>query len=175
MIVIVRFFTRLREITGRSEEAVELGNGATVKMALEALSARYGEEYARYVFANEPAGFQLQFLINGRSIAQMEGLETKLRDGDTLAIVPPVGGGQASSGRLSQNKSGNLVSCKSLTKSTERRGIFEPKLKGYGGGGRSLACLRANGKPGMVGSGKEEALTRAAIATFPQPLCLSFL
>ncbi|MEM2905228.1 MAG: ubiquitin-like small modifier protein 1 [Candidatus Bathyarchaeia archaeon] len=93
MIVRVRFFTRLREITGTGEESLQLESGATVRTALEALSARHGEAYREYVFAQEPAGFQLQFLVNGRSIAQMEGFETKLRDGDTLAIVPPVGGG----------------------------------------------------------------------------------
>ena len=97
LIVKVRFFTRLREITGKSEEPVELCSGSTVRRALEALSAKHGREFDEYVLTDEPGGFQLQFLVNGRSVAQMQGLETELRDGDTLAIVPPVGGGQISS------------------------------------------------------------------------------
>jgi len=35
----------------------------------------------------------LQFLINGRSASALDGLDTKLEDGDVLAIIPPVGGG----------------------------------------------------------------------------------
>jgi len=35
----------------------------------------------------------LQFLVNGRSTSSLEGLSTRLADGDVLAIIPPVGGG----------------------------------------------------------------------------------
>jgi molybdopterin converting factor small subunit len=40
----------------------------------------------------EVKGF-LQFLINGRSASALDGMDTKLEDGDVLAIIPPVGGG----------------------------------------------------------------------------------
>jgi molybdopterin converting factor small subunit len=35
----------------------------------------------------------LQFLVNGRSITTMQGFKTRLREGDSVAIIPPVGGG----------------------------------------------------------------------------------
>ncbi|MDH5419483.1 MAG: MoaD/ThiS family protein, partial [Candidatus Bathyarchaeota archaeon] len=34
-----------------------------------------------------------QILINGRGIKALQGFETKLKEGDTVAIFPPVGGG----------------------------------------------------------------------------------
>lgn len=62
---------------------------------LKTLAQRYGKNFVEYVYdANdgEVKGF-LQFLINGRSASTLDGLDTKLEDGDVLAIVPPVGGG----------------------------------------------------------------------------------
>lgn len=89
----VRFFTRLREITGTSEELLELPARTTVRTVLERLSAKHGRDFEEYLSAYDQSGFQLQFLVNGRSVANIQGLETEVKDGDTLAIVPPVGGG----------------------------------------------------------------------------------
>jgi len=95
--VSVRFFTSLREITGKREESVEFteDKAVTISMVLDRLSKRYGKSFVAYVFddkTREPKGF-LQFLVNGRSASTLEGLSTKLSDGDVLAIIPPVGGG----------------------------------------------------------------------------------
>lgn len=97
MKVSVRFFTSLREITGKREESVEFteDKAVTISMVLDRLSKRYGKSFVAYVFddkTREPKGF-LQFLVNGRSASTLEGLSTKLSDGDVLAIIPPVGGG----------------------------------------------------------------------------------
>jgi molybdopterin converting factor small subunit len=35
----------------------------------------------------------LSFLVNGKNINALEGFNTKLKQGDTIAILPPVGGG----------------------------------------------------------------------------------
>jgi sulfur-carrier protein len=89
--VTVRFFTVLREVVGKREETLELPAGkVTVGAVLKALSERQGEAFSSYVFnpQGEVKGF-LQFFVNG----QASGLDGEMRDGDTLAIVPPVGGG----------------------------------------------------------------------------------
>jgi molybdopterin synthase sulfur carrier subunit len=95
--VSVRFFTILREVTRKKEEALELpeGENVTIAAVLEKLSDRYGRKFSEYVYekkTREVKGF-LQFLVNGRSMASFKGLETVLVDGDVLAIIPPVGGG----------------------------------------------------------------------------------
>jgi len=97
MRVSVRFFTSLREITGKREQALEFSSGetVTVDVVLKRLAERYGKSFAEYVFdskTGEVKGF-LQFLVNGRSASTLNGLNTKLADGDVLAIIPPVGGG----------------------------------------------------------------------------------
>jgi molybdopterin converting factor small subunit len=35
----------------------------------------------------------IQILINGTGIKALQGFKTKLKEGDTVAIFPPVGGG----------------------------------------------------------------------------------
>jgi sulfur-carrier protein len=95
--VSVRFFTTLREVTGKKEEILEFSRGeaVTVESVLERLIELHGKSLTEYIYdpkTGEVRGF-LQFLVNGRSISSFEGLKTKLSDGDVLAIIPPVGGG----------------------------------------------------------------------------------
>lgn len=96
MRVSVRFFTMLREVTGKREETLEFidREAVTVNTVLKTLAERYGKGFVDYVYdsAGNVKGF-LQFLVNGRSASTLKGLDTELADGDVLAIIPPVGGG----------------------------------------------------------------------------------
>ncbi len=95
MIIKIRLFTTLREIAGKREETLNLPKDhTTITQVLNALSEKYGKPFDDYVFEadGQVKGF-LQFLINGASAATLQGLESQLRDGDVLAILPPVGGG----------------------------------------------------------------------------------
>ena len=93
----VRFFTSLREIVNKREETLCFAEGenVTVDLVLKTLSQRYGTSFTEYVYnkkTEQPKNF-LQFLINGTATSTLSGLETELKNGDVLAILPPVGGG----------------------------------------------------------------------------------
>jgi MoaD family protein len=95
--VSVRFFTSLREIADKKEETLKFPEGekVTLDKVLKILAQRYGKRFVEYVYdgkTGEVRGF-LQFLINGKSAAPLNGLQTELENGDVLAILPPVGGG----------------------------------------------------------------------------------
>jgi sulfur-carrier protein len=96
MQVKVRFFTSLREIVGTREETLTFPeNKVTVDAVLNALLQKHGKPFEEYVYeakTAQPKGF-LQFLVNGNSTSTLSGLQTELREGDVLAILPPVGGG----------------------------------------------------------------------------------
>jgi MoaD family protein len=97
MQVSVRFFTTLREVTGKREETLKFQNDKTVtiNVVLKRLAKRYGKSFVEYVYNAETGEVKsfLQFLVNGRSTPTSDTLQMKLSDGDALAIIPPVGGG----------------------------------------------------------------------------------
>jgi MoaD family protein len=93
----VRFFTTLREVIGKREETLKFQDDKTVTVdtILKQLAKRHGKSLVEYVYdyrTGNVKGF-LQFLVNGRSTSTLNGLQTRLSDGDVLAIIPPVGGG----------------------------------------------------------------------------------
>lgn len=97
MQVKVRLFTSLREIVGKREETLCFpeGDRVNVDTVLKMLSSKYGQHFTEYVYepkTGQPKGF-LQFLINGNSTTTLNGQKTELKEGDVLAILPPVGGG----------------------------------------------------------------------------------
>lgn len=94
MKVEVRFFTSLREITGKKVEEIQLQDAITVEELLTKLSKKYGKELREYLYNEEEKIHDyLSILVNGKSINVLQGLDTKLKKGDVIAILPPVGGG----------------------------------------------------------------------------------
>ena len=82
MQVTVKLFASYRELAGASETILDLPEGATVAAALEALAGRYPEAGARLLAAPLAA-------CNLRHVP----VDHVLRDGDELAVFPPVSGG----------------------------------------------------------------------------------
>ncbi|MGD9131004.1 MAG: MoaD family protein [Candidatus Bathyarchaeota archaeon] len=94
MKVEIKFFTSLREITGKKAEEIQLQNVITVEELLTLLSEKYGNKFTEYIY-NKKGKVQdfLSFLVNGKNINVLQGFDTELKQGDTIAILPPVGGG----------------------------------------------------------------------------------
>mgnify|MGYP005836841831 CR=1 FL=1 len=68
--------------------------GNTVKDLLDALEAKVGEKLTRILY---PKGDQLSdllyILVNGRNIRHVEGMQTKLKEGDVVSLFPVTAGG----------------------------------------------------------------------------------
>ena len=90
----VRYFTTLRELAGNIEEEMNIDDDMTLAQLIEEVALRYGEKARAYLYHKEetidPA---IYLLINGTDYRMLSGLETKLKDGDVVAIIPPIGGG----------------------------------------------------------------------------------
>jgi len=95
MNITVKFFASLREITGKKDEVFSLNDGLLVEDFIKILIDKYGPEFKYYIYDEEKKSLKqdIQFLINGRNVFTLNGLKTKLKDGDQIAILPPVGGG----------------------------------------------------------------------------------
>ena len=77
----VLFFGRVRELTGLTEEAVEVPEGAT----LSDLFGRYTERFPSL------AGFRGSLVASRNQ--ELASWDTRLCPGDDIAFLPPVSGG----------------------------------------------------------------------------------
>jgi molybdopterin synthase sulfur carrier subunit len=91
--VTVKFFAGFREAAGKEQEKVE--GTVDVSSLLDELVRKFGEKMLMQLY--EPGTRKLRgtvhILVNGRSINLLEGLKNPLKDGDVVAIFPPVAGG----------------------------------------------------------------------------------
>lgn len=94
MRIIVRAFATVREAIGTGYAEVLLEDGSDVRKLLEALARKFGEAFQRQVLLSEgKLAPYVKLLVNGRDIEYLDGMETRLKDGDEVAIIPPVAGG----------------------------------------------------------------------------------
>jgi len=92
----VRYFTTLRELAGSAEEELEIEDSATLANLIEEVASKYGKEARNYLYHKGGSGKfdpSIYFLINGANARTFSGANTKLKDGDIVAIIPPIGGG----------------------------------------------------------------------------------
>lgn len=87
----VRFFAYIREYTGTKE--IHCERCQTLKELLEKLSDQYGKKFRAKVFQGENLGPEIIILINGRHVAHLDGLATRLYEADEISIFPVVAGG----------------------------------------------------------------------------------
>ena len=87
------YYATLREITGRSKQ-VWNSNSETVGDLLRDLSARYGQDFRRWVLKEDGTlGQMCIILVNGRDVRELDGLTTRLQPEDSISFFPPVAGG----------------------------------------------------------------------------------
>jgi len=79
------------EIIGQKTFDVEL-KGATVRGLLEKMSETYGQDLIRLI-VSDSGELHVLILVNGVDIDFIKKLETPLKEGDLIAIVPHVVGG----------------------------------------------------------------------------------
>ncbi|MEM2740128.1 MAG: MoaD family protein [Candidatus Bathyarchaeia archaeon] len=92
MEVKVRLFARLREIAGSREVPIEVEPYATVTDVIEKLSERFGEAFRLYLEENLKEE-RLYLVLNGVGLDRARASSINVKDGDILAIIPPIGGG----------------------------------------------------------------------------------
>lgn len=81
MTIVVKFFALSRQLTGQREVAIRLPKGATVAVLMEAVEKRFPKL--------KVLSSSLKLAINW----EYADPETVLRDGDEVAVIPPVAGG----------------------------------------------------------------------------------
>jgi molybdopterin synthase sulfur carrier subunit len=95
MNVNIRTTMGLKKAIGQARIQMTVAEGETVAGLLDLLTTKWGDELASQLF--EPGGrvprSSVMLMVNGRSVQFLNQLDTVLKDGDELTILPPVGGG----------------------------------------------------------------------------------
>ena len=88
MVVSIRTYANLMSIVGEEVLMLRLKGTPTVREALNRLVEDYGEQVKRYI-----SGDRVIFLVNGRNVKDMEGLDTTVGEGDLITVLPVLSGG----------------------------------------------------------------------------------
>ena len=91
----LKFFATFREAVGSKTVDREFPDASTVGGVLDALEADH-EDLAGDLLVDGDLRPQINVLLNGREVLHMDGVDTDVSDGDTIAVFPPVAGGSES-------------------------------------------------------------------------------
>ena len=92
----VEYIGHVRNILGvEREEELDVSESASVADLLMILSEKYGEAFRKAFYEKGGSDVKSNFMVavNGYLLNQLKGVETKLKNGDHVALMPVVSGG----------------------------------------------------------------------------------
>jgi molybdopterin synthase sulfur carrier subunit len=89
----VKFLATLYELTGVLKTEVEAPDGLTIRGLIDVLAGKYAK--LREELLDEGGNLKPMYniLVNGRAVEWLNGLDTRLKDGDEVVFIPPAAGG----------------------------------------------------------------------------------
>jgi MoaD family protein len=90
----VQSFAEIKDALGKDEIEVEIGDNDTLRNVFEKLAEQYGSNFKDQIW-NKLTGEMEPFLVmlNGKTYSSLHEFDTKVKDGDEIAILLPVVGG----------------------------------------------------------------------------------
>ena len=84
-----------KNIIGKGEIVFPVEEGTMLEETLEKLVETYGRELESNLFNPDDRSLlqHVRLMVNGRDIVFLNGLQTILKEGDEILILPPVAGG----------------------------------------------------------------------------------
>jgi molybdopterin synthase sulfur carrier subunit len=85
----------LKQIIGQRLTEIDLPHGSTVEDFLTYLKERWGDQLSACLFDPDSGAVlpYVRIMVNGQTIQHLEGMETPLKEGDEVLILPPASGG----------------------------------------------------------------------------------
>jgi len=95
MRVTVEYLGFVRILLGKRGETFELEDGAPLAQLLSRIASTYGEAFMKEVYEPGMKDLKPGFVasVNGILTGQLRGLETRLKDGDHVILMPFASGG----------------------------------------------------------------------------------
>ena len=85
----------IKDVIGQRLTEIEIPTGSTVGDFLRYIKKRWGDELAARLFHPDSVEVlpYVRIMVNGQTIEFLEGMETPLKEGDEVLILPPASGG----------------------------------------------------------------------------------
>jgi len=96
MKVTVEYIGHIRNLVQNTrQETLELPDRSGIAQLLTTLSEKHGEPFKKAVYEKGSTDVKANFIVtvNGYLLNQLQGLDTKLKDGDTVILMSVVSGG----------------------------------------------------------------------------------
>ena len=85
----------IKDVVGQRLTELDLPDGSTIAVFLAYLKQRWGDKLSIHLF--DPVHGEVlpyvRIMVNGQTINYLAGMETVLKEGDEVIILPPVSGG----------------------------------------------------------------------------------
>jgi molybdopterin synthase sulfur carrier subunit len=94
--VIVDYLGNIKQtLSLKQAEHVELKHKASIRDLLSYLAEKYGDPFRKNVYEPKDLDLKPHYILslNGLLLNQLKGIETKLKDGDHVILMPVVTGG----------------------------------------------------------------------------------
>jgi molybdopterin synthase sulfur carrier subunit len=89
----VQFTAQLRTAIGRPSLELELPEGSSVAELIESLAARFAEAKSHLLTADGQPHRSLLIVVNDAAVCSVNAVQTQLRPGDAVTLMPPIAGG----------------------------------------------------------------------------------
>jgi len=92
----VEYLGHIKNVIGsKREEEIDIDANSSVADLLTLLSKKYGDPFKKAVYESGSADLKSNFMatVNGYLLNQLKGVETKLKNGDHVILMPIVSGG----------------------------------------------------------------------------------
>jgi molybdopterin synthase sulfur carrier subunit len=92
----VEYLGHIKNMIGdKRQEEIEMRGDCSIADLLALLSRKYGEPFKKAVYESGGSDVKSNFMatVNGYLLNQLKGVETKLKNGDRVVLMPVVSGG----------------------------------------------------------------------------------
>ncbi len=95
MKVIVHYLGLVKTYTNKGQDEIVLNKDAALSDLLEKLANSFGKPFSLEVYEPTKKEVKAMFtvMVNGIIMGQLNGVETKLKDGDNIIVMPLMTGG----------------------------------------------------------------------------------
>ena len=85
----------IKDVIGQRLTVIELPHGSTIESFLTYMRERWGDGLSTRLFHPDSGAVlpYVRIMVNGQTIEFLQGMETVLKDGDEILILPPASGG----------------------------------------------------------------------------------